>query len=452
MQEHFDRTLVSLGLRRSVLLAVSGGLDSMVMADLFLHSPVHLDFAVAHCNFHLRGKEGDLDEALVREWADAHGVVFLKKDFETAGYARSKGVSIEMAARELRYGWFASLCREEGYSALAVAHNANDNAETLILNLLRGTGVQGMTGMKVKAPLAGAPEIALVRPLLQSSRTEIHEYAVAHGLSWREDKSNADPAYKRNLIRNEVFPLFERLNPAFLKTLGEDAVRFAQVQKVADSYYGKVEAGIVSLPGGDGTVVIARKPLLAAEHWEYVLYRALAPLGFKAAVVDEMASLLKKGLTSGKRFLSDSHLAVTTGEEILISRLPLSAGPDAARQGESLVIDRPGKYEFGGTLFFVETIDAGELKQAEGTTVMNLGYPFAIRHWRKGDWMRPLGMNGRKKKLSDMFVDLKFNLLDKEKALVVAAGGSHVVAILGYRIDESIAARPGAQVVRIVLE
>lgn len=454
MQHRFDKTLVSLGVRRPVLLAVSGGLDSMVMADLFLNSSVHLDFAIAHCNFHLRGEDSDRDETLVREWADAHGIIFLKKDFETLEYAETNGVSIEMAARELRYGWFASVCREEGYSSLAVAHNANDNAETLILNLLRGTGVQGMTGMKVKTCLAGASEVALVRPLLQSSRAGIHEYAVARGLSWREDKTNADSACKRNLIRNEVFPLFERLNPSFLRTLGEDAARFAQVQKVADAYYEKVaaETGIMPSPGGGGTVAIARKPLLAAEHWEYVLYRALDRFGFKAAVVDEMVSLLKKGLVSGKRFFSGSHLAVTTGEEILISRLPSSADHDIAGRRESIVIYGPGEYEFGGTRFFVETIDVSELKQAEGTTVMNLAFPFAIRRWQEGDWMRPLGMNGRKKKLSDMFVDLKFNLLDKEKALVVAGEGSRIVSLLGYRIDESVAARSGTRVIRIALE
>ena len=143
MQERFDRILKGLlpdG--EAVLLAVSGGVDSMCMAELFLNSSVRRCFALAHCNFHLRGEESDSDETLVREWAESHGVIFIKTDFYTEEYAASNGVSIEMAARELRYAWFAEVCRERGFAALAVAHNANDNAETMILNMLRGTGVK----------------------------------------------------------------------------------------------------------------------------------------------------------------------------------------------------------------------------------------------------------------------------------------------------------------------
>ena len=234
MQERFDRILKGLlpdG--EAVLLAVSGGVDSMCMAELFLNSTAKVRFALAHCNFHLRGEESDSDEALVREWAESHGVIFIKKDFDTKEYAASNGVSIEMAARELRYTWFAEVCRERGIAALAVAHNANDNAETMILNMLRGTGVKGMTGMRGSSLLPGS-DARLIRPLLGFTRKDIHEYAVSHGLQWHEDSTNADSAYKRNCIRNEVFPLFERLNPSFLTTLNEDMERFAQVQSVAD--------------------------------------------------------------------------------------------------------------------------------------------------------------------------------------------------------------------------
>ncbi|MBQ2531574.1 MAG: tRNA lysidine(34) synthetase TilS, partial [Bacteroidales bacterium] len=157
MQERFDKCLAGLlPDRGAVLLAVSGGLDSMVMADLFLHSSLRLDLAVAHCNFHLRGEESDSDEIFVREWAEANGFPFFKKDFDTKGYSEAGGISIEMAARELRYSWFADLCSAGGYAAVAVAHNANDNAETLILNLLRGTGLKGACGISNNSSLPGS--------------------------------------------------------------------------------------------------------------------------------------------------------------------------------------------------------------------------------------------------------------------------------------------------------
>lgn len=292
MQERFDRILKGLlpdG--EAVLLAVSGGVDSMCMAELFLNSTAKVRFALAHCNFHLRGEESDSDETLVREWAESHGVIFIKKDFDTKEYAASNGVSIEMAARELRYTWFAEVCRERGFAALAVAHNANDNAETMILNMLRGTGVKGMTGMRGSSLLPGS-DARLIRPLLGFTRKDIHEYAVSHGLQWHEDSTNADSAYKRNCIRNEIFPLFGRLNPSFLTTLNEDMERFAQVQSIADEYVRSVSAEIVRLDG-NGLPVIDHQKLTAKKNWEYVLFRLLEPFGFTSSVVADLASVLK---------------------------------------------------------------------------------------------------------------------------------------------------------------
>ena len=220
MRDRFDRCLDGLlPDSGAVLLAVSGGIDSMVMADLFLNSAHSSRITLAHCNFHLRGEESDGDCAFVRDWACTHGVPFREAGFDTRSYAGEHGVSIEMAARELRYSWFASLCDEEGFSAVAVAHNANDNAETLILNLLRGTGLTGICGMRELSPLAGSAFAVLIRPLLGFSRDEIREYALSRGLEWREDSTNADSAYKRNLIRNEVFPLFSKVNPSISREM-----------------------------------------------------------------------------------------------------------------------------------------------------------------------------------------------------------------------------------------
>ncbi len=432
MQERFDRILEGLlpdG--EAVLLAVSGGIDSMCMAELFLNSAVGKRFALAHCNFHLRGKESDSDEALVRGWAESHGCIFIKKDFDTSGYAASKGISIEMAARELRYGWFADVCREREFSALAVAHNANDNAETMILNMLRGTGVKGMTGMRRSSLLPGS-DARLIRPLLDFPRKDIHEYAVSHGLRWHEDSTNADSAYKRNCVRNEIFPLFMRLNPSFLATLNEDMERFAQVQSIADEYVHSVSSEVVR-HGSNGLPVIDHQKLTSKRDWEYVLFRLLEPFGFTSSVVADLAAVLKsRGTVSGRKFFASEYFAVTSARDIVI--YPVAESAEAA----DITIEVPGIYSFNGIMFSVfQSDDVNAVKTSVGETKLDLPYPFTIRHWRPGDWMRPLGMKGRKK-LSDMFVDLKFSLPEKEKALVIADEGSHVLALIGHRIDNSV--------------
>lgn len=188
-------------------------------------------FAIAHCNFGLRGADSDADESFVRDWAARYGITCHVKRFETSAYAASEGISIEMAARRLRYHWFGELCREHGYSAVAVAHNANDNAETLILNLLRGTGVRGIIGMKESGfiPDPDFQDIPLYRPLLSMTREDIEAFAAEHGLQWREDATNALNDYKRNKIRNLVFPVFREINPRFVEVLNRDMERFSSV-------------------------------------------------------------------------------------------------------------------------------------------------------------------------------------------------------------------------------
>ncbi len=452
MQERFDRILKGLlpdG--EAVLLAVSGGIDSMCMADLFLNSAVKRRFALAHCNFHLRGEESDSDEALVREWAERYSVIFIKTDFDTREYAASNGVSIEMAARELRYAWFAEVCRERGFTALAVAHNANDNAETMILNMLRGTGVKGMTGMRRSSSLPGS-EARLIRPLLDFPRVDIYEYAVSHGLRWHEDSTNADSAYKRNCIRNEIFPLFGRLNPSFLTTLNEDMDRFAQVQSIADEYVRSVSAEIVRIDD-NGLPVIDHQKLTAKKNWEYVLFRILEPFGFTSSVVADLASVLKSGGTvSGRTFVADEYLAVTSAREIVISPVaePVVRQGSPTIEATDITIEGPGTYSLNGINFSVSlSDDVRDVNTSVGETKLDLPFPFTVRHWQPGDWMRPLGMRGRKK-LSDMFVDLKLDILEKKKALVIADEGSHILALVGHRIDDSVKVTKATATVTVI--
>ena len=441
MRDRFDRCLDGLLTESgAVLLAVSGGIDSMVMADLFLNSSNRRPMTLAHCDFHLRGEESDADAAFVEEWAKANGIPFRRADFDTLEYASSHGVSVEMAARESRYSWFAGLCEEEGFAAVAVAHNSNDNAETLILNLLRGTGLKGICGMKAVSPLPGATSAVIVRPLLGFTREEIKEYAISRGLAWREDSSNADSAYKRNLIRNEVFPLFKRINPSFIETLVADAGRFTQAQAIADDFFSAASSCLV-----DGVIDVAK--LTGTPHWEYVLYRLLELYGFNEASIRDLVCLIKGGSTfSGKVFHGKGFVATTSRDAIIVS----SRSFDGA-QGPVLV-DKEGEYLLDGIRFVVDRVEVEDPRQPEGTTVVALDFPFTVRRWTAGDWMRPLGMDGGRKKLSDMFGDLGFTPSRKEKALVIADEGSHVLALLGYRVDQSVAVtRTHRPVVRIRL-
>ena len=492
-----------------VLLAVSGGIDSMCMADMYSHT--ECEYAVAHCNFHLRDKDSDADAELVRKWADSHGVRFFQADFDTAGYASEHGISIEMAAREQRYAWFVFIAETQGFDAVATAHNANDNAETLILNLLRGTGSRGLRGMsrasqlswsqcptnrltafgpshkwappsyvvpaKRRIPLGGAggwicagetgtglldtapeqPRIELIRPLLGMSRAEIEKYAQEHGVQYLEDRTNAETVYKRNRIRNIIFPEFEKINPSFISTLNADIERFRQVDDIAEEYFrdnaGKIMDGkVISVPA-----------LLGSRHWQYLLFRLLEPYGFSAQVLESLTSLLegiaggKEFTVSGKRFFADGYILETSTD-----RITLISTEEAADGAEVVEVNGVGTYSFGGHTISVEGMDYVEgmsLKPEKGTLFCDaetLGSPFIIRHWSDGDWMRPFGMGGKAKKLSDLFTDLKLTLSEKEKAAVIYSptlsegDASHVAAVAGYRMDEALRITKGSkQIVKI---
>lgn len=409
-----------------ILLAVSGGIDSMYMLNMASGLFPGASFAVAHCNFCLRGEESDEDERFVCKKSEEKGLECFTKRFDTEGHAAGCGISIEMAARELRYRWFSELCREHHFDAIAVAHNASDNAETLLLNLVRGTGTKGLRGMAEKSIREDGTVV--LRPMLSLSRARIQEKMEAEGWEWREDHTNSETIYKRNIIRHEVIPVLERLNPSVLKTFSEDMERIAQVDEIARSYF--EECGISA--EADEIDLTA---LTSLKHWRYVLYRVLSSRGFPEGQISGMQNAIEAFLSKaeplgGKRF----GPAVCTNSKIIL------------------------KEESGCAPFKVEVVDRSsilELKQPEGVVIMDadklgalcglsvdaLGEHLPVRAWRDGDWMRPLGARGRKK-LSDMFVDLKWDILRKKTAMVVPCSKeddhSHVAALLFCRIDESV--------------
>lgn len=408
-----------------ILLAVSGGIDSMTMADMCVsHSCLMADaeYAIAHCNFHLRPGECDGDEQLVRGWAEKHGLAFYRKDFDTEGYARAKGLSIEMAARELRYAWFAETVREHGFAAVAVAHNLNDDAETLFLNLLRGTGLKGLCGMDDAAAM-DFPEgpLTILRPLLGMTRKQIEEYAESHDVPYRVDRTNLENGYRRNRIRNLVFPLFEEMNPSFLRTLESNMAHFRQAQSALDSLYATACRKVFD---GNGDISIAA--LRETEGWEYVLYRILDDRGFNAAAVSGLTGMVRThgiGTFSGKTFPGDRGIDAITAS----GRIQFVPRVRARVEYEVVEMDyTPGM----------------SLKTPEGVLLVDrdrLPSDYEIRPWLPGDWFIPLGMKGRKK-VSDFFTDTHTSIADKADALVISApgGAGRVYAVLGRRIDDSV--------------
>lgn len=378
-----------------VLLAVSGGVDSVVMADLMVRHNCRF-MAIAHCNFSLRGDESDGDELFVRELASRMGLECFVERFDTREFARREGISIEMAARRLRYEWFDRLCMEHGFKGVCVAHNANDNAETLVLNLLRGTGLDGVCGMDFDSRNPyGTTRV--FRPLLDISRRDIEAYARENTLEWRTDSTNAENDCRRNIIRNEIFPLFERINPSFVDTLGRDISNFRMAERALRS------------PEGNA---------------RYALAMDLVEKGFNNATITDMFALMDSGAPcSGKQFHSAGFTAVF-GPEGLVVR----PKDDPSLEAPSVQV-RMLPWEKGRSP-----------RTAEGTTVVDaskLACEPSVRPWRDGDYLCPIGLHGRKK-VSDILTALGYDILEKKNVMVLEGQGSHVLAVIGLRVDESV--------------
>ena len=394
-----------------VLVAVSGGRDSMVLAEKVRREGG--PFAVAHCNFRLRGAESDADEALVREWAAKHGVTCHVQAFDTEAYAAAEGISVEMAARKLRYRWFGQLCREHGYEAVLTAHHAGDNAETFFLNLLRGSGVKGLCGMPEEGflPDPDYGDIPLRRPLLHLTRNDIDKLVKEWDLPYRDDHTNVENTFKRNKLRNQVFPLLREINPSFEETLADDMKRLRLVERIADDYFEEHVALV-----WDGRR-IDTDLLKTLPSWEYILYRILTQEGMAPALIDQATEVVRSGL-SGRRVGA------------FISATGRLVREEAVGTPEIVVTEE--SWEPGRTPVMPEGILAVDADQVHGDLVAD--------RWVAGDWIRPLGMRGRKK-LQDWFKDRHFSIVDKQRAVVVRDSGltdaHHVVAIAGHTIDQA---------------
>ncbi len=402
-----------------ILLAVSGGIDSMVMAWLFREAGI--EHSIAHCNFSLRGAESDGDEEFVAAWARTNGIPFFSTRFDTLTYAGMHKVSVQMAARDLRYEWFRTLVRSGGFDAVAVAHNLNDNAETFLINLVRGTGLTGLTGM---SPRTGD----VIRPLLFATREEIASFASAQGIGYREDSSNAETKYTRNRIRHRVIPELEKVNPGVLSAISETMKHLSSTSAIMDVYLSQLGSRIFRSSGETTEADISSLTSLTPP--EPHIFELFRPYGLSPKQTGEVMALLDAG--TGKSVYTSTHRLLNNRGMIIIS-------PRIAEVPEEYSFNTIDEIRISGLfsdLRITEPTDEA-LPATHLTASLDLkriSFPVTVRHWKPGDRFMPLGMK-RLKKISDFLIDLKIPVTKKEKVLLLLSG-SEVMWVMGYRIDD----------------
>ncbi len=406
------------------LLAVSGGLDSMVMAHLF--RLIAWPHGLAHCNFQLRGSEADADEDLVRGYAQAYEVPFFSQSFDTNAEAERTGESVQMAARRLRYTWLENVRLTEGFDCIATAHHADDNAETVLYNLVKGCGIRGLHGIPAKAG-------AIIRPLLFASRSEILDWAECHQVQWREDASNQENYYARNCIRLEVVPVFKRINPAWTRTMMANIRRFQQAEALMQWAVAHIATQVTCDEAGVGMTIDVQK-LLSLPAPETVLYELLSPCGFSPAQVEDMLRAAQR--QSGAMFQSAQYRLLVDRGRLLVQSLP------AATHSEPPLIEAHTRSVAVGDEVLVLTWHEGHPEHFSSDTRLayldadHLSWPLRLRRWRSGDYFYPLGMSGQRKKLQDFFTDLKMSRFDKEKIWVLETAQGEICWVVGYRADD----------------
>lgn len=418
---------------RPVLLGVSGGTDSVVL--LHILQTLGYECIIAHCNFHLRMEESNRDEAFVRKLATSYQLQAYFVDFQTTEYAQKLKISIEMAARDLRYGWFDGLLKQTGAQAIAVAHHADDSIETMLLNLIRGTGLKGMTGIQARHQ-------QVVRPLLCCSRDEIEAYRRQHQLEYVEDSTNQLTDYRRNKIRHELLPLLEQINPSVRQTLYQSAGYFQGAYLLYKESIALLTEKLRTQQS-DGSILIDIEGLLQQVDVATVLHELIHPYGFNSSQVDDVVQAL--AAESGKVFYSDSH-------RLLKDRASLIISAKADIKENLYIISQPEctvhiPYPLRVTQLAVDaSFTVSKSAKKVQLDAENIVFPLSIRTWKEGDWFVPFGMKQRKK-LSDFFTDLKLSIADKEKVQLLCSGDT-ILWVIGYRTDNRF--RVQAQTSRVI--
>lgn len=406
------------------IVAVSGGADSVMLLRVLVSAG--FDCVAAHCNFHLRGDESDRDQSFVESLCAELSVPLEIVHFQTEEYAAQHKLSIEMAARELRYGWFEQIRVKHGADVIAVAHHADDVVETFLMNIVRGTGIHGLTGIK---PVAGR----IVRPLLGIYRSEIEEYMRLNSFAYVTDSTNLQQDYLRNKFRLSVIPLLQSVNPAAKANVLSDIGHLRDVEAIYNARVSQLRQTVVN-EGADGELRIAIRELLATEAPSTLLFEYLSPLGFTATQCSDMVESAKSA-NVGRVWLSQSHTSY-------LDRGVFTVKPSREDDSSEILVTeedvREGKKAVG--LSFA-IMPAAEVRFSKGNTVAyadfdKVAFPLVVRTWRAGDVICPLGMNGRAKKVSDVLIDSKISISEKSAVKVVADATGKIMWVVGLRSDE----------------
>ena len=402
-----------------ILLAVSGGLDSMVMLHLF--KAAGMTVGAAHCNFQLRGQDSEEDEAFVKDICKQYDVPCYTAAFDTRKFSAERGVSIQMAARDLRYDFFRQVAQSHGYDVVATAHHVDDNVESILLNLIRGTGIDGFRGI-------AARKENIIRPMLFANREMILSYAKKQGIRWREDSSNETDDYPRNFLRHQVIPKFLELNPSFQDKFRETHERLLGAREYALAFIAQVRASAVDVRA-DGTVMIDIGKIRQLPYPAVMLWELIKDAGFKYDQCKRIAA----DHQPGKIFFSESHQLVVDRSSYILEQKhhrEFTALTIERRQG--FVANKPHSLflgEYPKQDFVLKKDPAVCQLDAE-----KIQYPLVWRKWQAGDYFVPLGMRAEKK-VSDFLIDLKIPFHHKAD-ITVLESGAEIVWIVGYRIND----------------
>jgi len=401
---------------KKLLLAVSGGLDSMVLLHLF--QQLDYEIMVLHCNFQLRGLESFGDQQFIQEYTSQHNIQLSFTQFDTEAFANDYKLSIQIAARELRYSWFYEQLEIQDGDYILTAHHADDNLETFLINLSRGTGLDGLTGIP-------AQNDSIIRPLLPFTRKEVEEYAVNQDVKWREDRSNTSDKYLRNKIRHHLIPILKELNPNFMSSFEKTQGYLQESKELVDDAAVMVFQQVAKENGDE--IYFDLNQLLKLANYKSYLYQWLAEFGFTAW--DDIYDLVTN--QSGKQVFSPDFRLLKNRDYLILSPISFESN-----EQEYLIESNQSKVNFPLNLLFsgVNAIGA-----TSNSTIFvdqeKLKFPLTLRHWNEGDIFQPFGMEGKSKKVSKLFKDEKLSLIEKEKTWLLCSE-NQVVWVVGIRQDE----------------
>lgn len=412
-QNHIQQNFSFLK-EKKLLVAVSGGMDSMVLVDLF--QKLKFDFALAHCNFQLRGTESDGDENFVITYAKQNDITCFVTKFDTKKHSEQYKLSTQVAARNLRYNWFNEILAQENFDYIVTAHHADDVSETFMINLSRGTGLDGLTGIP-------SQKGNVIRPMLPFSRKEIENYVSENKLKWREDSSNASDKYLRNKIRHHIIPVFKEINESFLQSFQNTLDHLNQEQSLVNDAVQMVYEKVVS--EGNQQLKINISVLLQYKNHKAYLYQWLNKYGFSAW--NDVYNLIEA--QSGKQILSEKYILLKDRDFLILSK------KETTNFEEIIIHSITEKPNFPLKLTLCNLSDiSNQCKNIIFVDENKIQFPLTIRKWKEGDYFYPSGMQG-KKKVSKYFKDEKFTLFQKQDAWILESN-NQIVWIIGHRADE----------------